>query len=79
LSGRQTDESEKNLTEKDMPKSHKKRKRSYLRGSTKKRRRQFYWDNCRDRFQKKNKLDRDEDRTSQKMRMSRKIKTYCQS
>lgn len=40
---------------------------------------QFYWDSFMQPGYKENKLDTGEDRTSQRMGRSHKIRTYCQS
>ena len=41
--------------------------------------RQFYWDSFTETGCRENKLDTGEDRMSQRMRRSQKIRTYCQS
>ena len=74
------------MTEQDMPNSHKGRgKESYLRkssieigGGEEGRKREgtvLPGELHRDRLQRKNKLDTDEDRKSQRMRLSQKIRT----
>jgi hypothetical protein len=78
LSGRQSDESDKDFTEEDMPNSGKQRG-IYLRGGAKRRRRQFYWESFTETGSRLNKLDTSEDRTSQRRRRSKKTKGDCQS
>ena len=40
---------------------------------------QFYWDSFIEAGYREHKLDTGEDRTSQRIRRSQKIRTYCQS
>jgi hypothetical protein len=68
----------------DMSNSHEKRgKSAYLREQCRQRRekgkRQFDLDSCTETGYKGNKIDINEDRTSQRMRRSQKIRTDCQS
>lgn len=84
-SERQSDETERDLTEQDLPNSQEKReKRGYLRESSEKGKkdrgqadlpRQQY----RERLQKEHKLGTGKDRMSQRMRSNQKIRTYFQS
>ena len=80
LSGRQSEI--KDLTEQDMPNSHKKReeKEATLGAVERERKGEFLLGQLyRDVLQRENKLDTGENRLSQKMRRSQKIRTYCQS
>lgn len=80
MSGRKSNELEKDLTEWDMSNSHEKRgMRSYLRGSQREGGGSFYWDSYRETVWREIKLDMGEDRTSERMRRSQKFRTCCQS
>ena len=80
MGGRQSGESEKDLTEWTMPNSRDQRGKRGCLGEQCRERRQFLlgqW--YRDKLKRDNMLDVDEDRTSQRMRRNQKIKIYCQN